>query len=115
MSDDLLLELARCLRHARKERKLTQGELEILSGVPERTISRIENGRQNPSFSMLYYLVRALNMPADQLFFKDTSTFRNEVALLERNYSVSNATGRKIILEMSNMISENEREADKDE
>ncbi|MEK4688188.1 helix-turn-helix transcriptional regulator [Bacillus sp. FSL M8-0256] len=46
----------------REQKKLSQRELSRLSGVPQKTISRIENGHDIPKISTLYKLLKALDL-----------------------------------------------------
>lgn len=58
------------LRKIRTEQKLTAKQLSELSGVPEKTIYRIETGEvQDPKVSSLEPLIKALNCTADELLF----------------------------------------------
>jgi DNA-binding XRE family transcriptional regulator len=43
----------------RRARRLTQKQLETLTGIPQSEISRIESGRANPTLATLRTLVRA--------------------------------------------------------
>lgn len=54
------LAFARELSCARKERKITQTELAEVSGVDQAEISRIENGRANPTLDTVSRLAAAL-------------------------------------------------------
>lgn len=45
---------------ARLRKKLTQSELAAKSGMQQSTISRIENGKGNPSFHTLLTIAKAL-------------------------------------------------------
>lgn len=51
----------------RKSKGLTLGKLAALSGVSVRHISNIENGYMNPSFVVLYQLIKALDVSMDNL------------------------------------------------
>ena len=53
-------ELYRVLLEARKERGFSQSELSKLSGVTQADISRIENGKRDPSLSVAQRLAIAL-------------------------------------------------------
>lgn len=48
------------LMKLRRHRKITQKQLEKVSGIPQSEISRIESGRANPTLATLRTLVRAL-------------------------------------------------------
>jgi transcriptional regulator with XRE-family HTH domain len=64
--------LSNRLRQLRKQRGLTQKELEALSGVPQNTISRIEiGGVQEISTKTLIGLARALHVTTDCLLGLD--------------------------------------------
>lgn len=49
------------LAEARRGRKITQGALSELSGVPQSEISRIESGRANPTIETVSRLATALD------------------------------------------------------
>jgi transcriptional regulator with XRE-family HTH domain len=48
------------LRELRKGRGLTQGQLGVLAGMDQATVSRIENGKQTVSLEQLRALAGAL-------------------------------------------------------
>jgi transcriptional regulator with XRE-family HTH domain len=57
------------LKEARKQKGLTQEQLEIASGVDQPTISSIEIGRiKNPSWQIVAKLAKALDVPPEELF-----------------------------------------------
>lgn len=47
----------------RKQSKLTLAELSRLCGVPPNTISNIEHGRENPSYSRIFAISKGLGLP----------------------------------------------------
>ncbi len=55
------------LREARERRLLTQPELSEMSGVMVATISRIENGLQQPRIPTIRKLAKALDVPPEEL------------------------------------------------
>jgi transcriptional regulator with XRE-family HTH domain len=58
------------LRTLRTRRRLTQEELERLSGVAQNTISKLESNRNaSPTFSTVHALARALRVSPEQLRF----------------------------------------------
>jgi putative transcriptional regulator len=61
--------LRNCLRVARAELRLSQGELADLAGVTRQTIGSIENEQYVPSAYLAFVLARALGKPVDQLFY----------------------------------------------
>lgn len=58
----IILEIIAEISYAREEKNLTQKELSEISGVPQKTISRLENGKDLPKFSTLFKLLKALNL-----------------------------------------------------
>lgn len=58
------------IRSIRTEQKLTVKELSKASGVPDKTIYRIETGEvEDPRMSSITALIRALNCSADEVIF----------------------------------------------
>jgi transcriptional regulator with XRE-family HTH domain len=57
------------LRELREERKLSQGDITEVIGLPRSYISRIENGHAVPSLETLQRLAAALNIPLYRLFY----------------------------------------------
>ncbi len=61
MEKEIVL-IARRLRKARKQKKLTQLDLSFKSGVSQNMIACIEAGKRNPSFQTMIKLCRALDI-----------------------------------------------------
>lgn len=66
-NDEILLKLGQTLRQARIKKKLTQLDLEVLTGIPEADISRIENGRKNFTITTFIKLAKGLDIPGSRL------------------------------------------------
>ena len=64
----LLKILGSRLREYRKFHNLSQEDLAYISGIDRHTISNIENGKDDASFTTLYRLMNSLKTPADVLF-----------------------------------------------
>jgi XRE family transcriptional regulator, regulator of sulfur utilization len=58
--DSFLRLFRRDLIKLRRNRGLTQKQLDKMTGIPQSEISRIESGRANPTLATLRTLVRAL-------------------------------------------------------
>jgi transcriptional regulator with XRE-family HTH domain len=58
------------LRDIRKEKKLSQGDLEERTGLSRCYLSRIENGHTTPSIETLEKLASAMEVPLYQLFYQ---------------------------------------------
>lgn len=55
-------EIGKCVREARKQAGITQGDLADLSGVSERTIRAIETGTGNPSLAAVVAAAQVLGL-----------------------------------------------------
>lgn len=60
MEKDKLILLAKKIKEVRKNRKISQLDLSIEAGIDRKTISHIENGVNEPSFSTLYKKITIL-------------------------------------------------------
>ena len=58
----VVLELIGEISTERESKKMSQRELSRISGVPQKTISRLENGIDVPKFKTLFKLLNALNL-----------------------------------------------------
>ena len=59
------------LRGLREERKLSQGDITEVIGLPRSYISRIENGHAVPSLETLQRLATALDVPLYRIFYSE--------------------------------------------
>lgn len=66
--DKLLKRFARNLKKARVAKGMTQEDLSDKSGLALSQIARIETGKLNMSIGTVYALLKALNVPANELF-----------------------------------------------
>jgi transcriptional regulator with XRE-family HTH domain len=62
--------LADQLRQLRESKKLSQGDIQIRSGLLRCYISRVENGHTVPALETLEKIARALEVPLYQLFYE---------------------------------------------
>lgn len=56
------------IRMLRFEKRMTQEELAVRTGVSRQTIMSIENGHTNPSVLLAFKIARALDMPITDVF-----------------------------------------------
>lgn len=64
-----ILHVVNRLKKAREDAGLSQSELARLVGVPQATISALENGRiKNPSHQLVVRLCRALRRKPEEIF-----------------------------------------------
>ena len=66
--------LGSIVKAARLNKGLTQEVLAEKVGVGLRHIMGIENEGHFPSYEVLYYLIRELNIPADKIFYPEKIT-----------------------------------------
>lgn len=57
------------LKEIRKQKKITQEKLAELTGLSRPYISDIERKKSKPSGETILKIAKALNMPAEQIFF----------------------------------------------
>lgn len=86
--------LAKKIKEVRKNRKISQLDLSIEANIDRKTISRIENGVNEPSFSTLYKISYILNHD----FIKD---YLNSSL---KDYLIFNETFEKIIDKVENKL-----------
>jgi transcriptional regulator with XRE-family HTH domain len=55
------------IKEARCKKRLTQNEIAYRCGIPQPTLSQIENGFLQPSLAVLERIGEALGVPGDQL------------------------------------------------
>ncbi len=94
MNDISIPEYARILgdviKKARENAVLTQAELADKAGIDSRTILNIENYHGNPKMQVLYPLIRALGIDANEVFYNrecQGSTKLHKLELLLANCS----------------------------
>ncbi len=92
-----LEKLGNQVRQFRNGRKWSQQKLSDVSGLAVRTISRIERGLMNPSYTVLATLVKVLDISFDSLF---TSSGDQDVDLQEMIglYRACPEKGKRLIL-----------------
>ena len=63
-----LIALGQNIRHARSLKGLTQHEISAITGIEEAQLSRIENGKTNPSINSLIKIVDILKVTMLEVF-----------------------------------------------
>lgn len=97
--DEILKQLGNEIRAARKDRNLTQQQLADHTGHGLRHIQRIEMGKVNPTFEMLYVLIHELGISADALFFPDLTDSEKEMRHLQAKLNACTEEERQIIIQ----------------
>jgi transcriptional regulator with XRE-family HTH domain len=77
----ITLEIVGKLMAARDRKKISQRELSRLSGIPQKTISRIENGKDVPKLPTLIKLANSLDLKLE-LALVEKSTSDEQAASL---------------------------------
>lgn len=67
MNTKVLERLGKKLKFARKEANLTQEDLAEKVGIHPTYVGKLESGKNNPSFLMLYKISRALKIRLNDL------------------------------------------------
>ena len=67
-SSNLLFDLGRAIREARADRRLSQEELGLRTGVHRNYIGGIERGERNPSVKTIATLAEELGVDVSELF-----------------------------------------------
>jgi transcriptional regulator with XRE-family HTH domain len=68
--EDQAMIIGERLRALREEKKLSQGDIEKLTGLLRCYVSRVENGHTVPAVETLEKFARALEVPMYQLFYE---------------------------------------------
>jgi len=67
-TDDILRKFGAAVKRIRKEKGLTQVDIEIKTGIGSADLSRIENGQVNLSFSKLVKLAEGLGVQLNEIY-----------------------------------------------
>ena len=86
------------IRSARESKGLSQAALADKIRVSTRTIIAIEKNQRNPTFEVLYQLVHALDVSANQIFYPDQETLTTEQDQFIREFLACNANEQRIAL-----------------
>ena len=97
--DNALKNLGNEIRNARRVRNMTQQQLADHTDHGLRHIQRIELGKVNPTFEMLYVLVHELGMSADPLFFPDMADSEKEMRHIQAKMNACTEEERRIIIQ----------------
>ena len=73
---DIRVLIGRNFSRIRREKGLTQEQIEELSGFSQQYLSGLERGKRNPTILSLYELAQALGVSLDDLIKKDKDAKR---------------------------------------
>ena len=106
MPKDRLNYLGNCLRTARKSRKLTQQQLADDSCVAIKTIQNIEKGLMNPSYEVLFPIIRRLGISADILFYPEASETDERLKRMNAQYNQASPKEKIVIADTVDFLSQ---------
>jgi len=94
-ASDRLGEAVRC---ARKSKNMSQEALAERIGVCKRTIIDIENSSGNPKFTILFPLVRELDIPVQQVFYPESADDSETKLLIIQELEKCSESESRIVL-----------------
>ena len=106
MPKDRLVYLGIYIRNARLNCGLTQQELADQSNVAIKTVQMIEKGQMNPSYEILYSLVKRLGISANTLFNPEISDTAEEVQRFIGKFQACDSQSRKVLLNTLDYLAE---------
>lgn len=96
--------MGRTIQKAREARGITQSTLAEKIDISLRTVIAIENGKRNPTFEVLYKVIRELNIPADLIFRPDDVPFTPEQEQFIRELREANEQEQRAAMTSSRSI-----------
>ncbi len=90
--------LGKAVRCARKSKNMSQEALAERIGVCKRTIIDIENSSGNPKFTILFPLVRELDIPVQQVFYPESSDDSETKLLIIQELEKCSESESRIVL-----------------
>ncbi len=90
--------LGKAVRCARKSKNMSQEALAERIGVCKRTIIDIENSSGNPKFTILFPLVRELDIPVQQVFYPESTDDSETKLLIIQELEKCSETESRIVL-----------------
>ena len=106
MPKDKLSYLGNCIRQARNDWNLTQQDFADQSHVAIKTIQMIEKGKINPSYEILYPLIKRLGISANTLLNPEISDADEEIQRFIGKFQACIPENRKILLNTLDYLAE---------
>jgi transcriptional regulator with XRE-family HTH domain len=107
------MNIAERIRQFREFKRLSQGDIEVRTGLLRCYVSRVENGHTVPSVETLEKLARALEMPLYQLLYEEPGTQENQAPIPKEKDWASAGPGRRVFIKICNALrrtSDNDRQ-----
>jgi len=64
---EILEKFGAYVKQVRNDKGLTMLEVEVITGISEGSISKIENGKKNPALTTIIKLAKGLSVPPSEL------------------------------------------------
>lgn len=106
MPKDKLIYLGNCMRNARTACGLTQQELADQANVAIKTIQMIEKGQMNPSYEILYPLIKRLGISPNTLFNPDITDADEKIQRFIGKFQSCSPENRQILLNTLDYLAE---------
>lgn len=106
MPKDRLTYLGFHIRNARLACCLTEQELADQSNVALKTVQMIEKGQMNPSYEILYPLIKRLGISANTLFDPEISDADAEIQRFIGKFQACTPENRRVLLNTLDYLSE---------
>lgn len=99
----LVIELGKTIRAAREDRGYTEEQFAERLDISVRHLNAVERGERRPTYELLYHIIRALGISADQIFYPDLPK-DSEAEQVKRLYHICDNRGKKLIQAMIDAI-----------
>ena len=106
MPDDKLVYLGNCIRNARISCNLTQQELADQACLAVKTVQNIEKGKMNPSYEILFPLIKRLGISANTLFDPSISAEDADIQQFIGKFQACSLENRQFLLNTLSYLAE---------
>ncbi len=106
MPMDIRTYLGGRVQRARRACKLTQQELSDQTGVSIKMIQGIESGSVNPSYGILFPIVRRLGLTTSDLFNVEPDEYSEEINRFLGKFRACNRTNQMVLLNTLDFLAE---------
>ena len=99
--------LGKAVRCASKSKNMSQEALAERIGVCKRTIIDIENSSGNPKFTILFPLVRELDIPVQQVFYPESADdSETKLLIIQELEKCSESESRMVLSVLKSLLPE---------
>lgn len=97
------------IKRARIAKQMTQNQLAEIMGITPRHLMSIENGNRNPSYDLLYRLIRELDICADTIFYPERKPTASAADILSELEQLTEDDLQKIMFALLSALDENQK------